>query len=427
MVKLLGKILHMEQTAPRSSIRLWSLYDFANSIGFVVVSFYFVPWFIAEQDGSDLEVSTVAALSTVIMLCTLPIFGAKADTRQRSLPWLRSFTFSTITFLGLLALFGSLPKMHYGVLAAYFFFQYFYQSSLAFYNSLLQRVSGGRSLASVSGIGIAVGQFGNVIGLLAASMIIQRDISFIGLHGVPAAFIVCAILFLLCVLPSLFCLKENSEQMELQSPATSHLHSIWKQIKHIRTYPSVLSYLCAYYLFADAVLTLTLFGSYYLLQTGLNEQQKTIALLLGIILGIVGSALSGWFVKKTKNIQTTLQIFILLWVVLLLTMAFARTPLILMAITALNGFAYATLFALSRAYYAQITPANSQATFFSVYVLFERAASILGPLLWSGVALLFASYGPDRYRFSIASLAVLVLISWVVFRYVHAKNNRFNN
>ncbi|OGJ66317.1 hypothetical protein A3G69_01965 [Candidatus Peribacteria bacterium RIFCSPLOWO2_12_FULL_53_10] len=55
---------------------------------------------------------------------------------------------------------------------------------------------------------------------------------------------------------------------------------------------------------------------------------------------------------------------------------------------------------------------------FSVYTLFERTSSILGPLLWSATAAGFALYGDDRYRFSVGVLAVLILLSLVPLRYV---------
>ncbi|MBI1812970.1 MFS transporter [Candidatus Peregrinibacteria bacterium] len=93
-------------------------------------------------------------------------------------------------------------------------------------------------------------------------------------------------------------------------------------------------------------------------------------------------------------------------------------PVIFAIVAVGNGFAYGALFSLSRAFYAILVPIEKQAELFSVYVLFERAASILGPLVWSGAAWLFSSFGPDRYRFSMLSLALIIAVSLVTFRWV---------
>ena len=99
-------------------------------------------------------------------------------------------------------------------------------------------------------------------------------------------------------------------------------------------------------------------------------------------------------------------------------LAVAQTGALFMVIIAVNGFVFGVIFALSRAFYSDLVPKEKQAELFSVYVLFERAASVLGPLLWSATAFIFASYGPDKYRFSVFLLALLVALSLIPLRYV---------
>ena len=89
-----------------------------------------------------------------------------------------------------------------------------------------------------------------------------------------------------------------------------------------------------------------------------------------------------------------------------------------MILIIVNGFAFGALFSLARAFYATLVPEEQQAEMFSIYALFEHTASILGPLLWSATAFLFSSFGDDRYRFSVASLALLLIVSVVVFQRV---------
>jgi UMF1 family MFS transporter len=128
--------------------------------------------------------------------------------------------------------------------------------------------------------------------------------------------------------------------------------------------------------------------------------------------------MSPLFVRWCGGRKRALQTFIIAWGILVLIFAVTRSWPVLAVIVMLNGFAFSVLFALSRAFYAVLIPKEKQATFFSVYVLFERTSSILGPLLWSATAAAFVSYGDDRYRFSVVLLAVLILLSLIPLRYV---------
>lgn len=165
-------------------------------------------------------------------------------------------------------------------------------------------------------------------------------------------------------------------------------------------------------------LTLQLFGTFYLDVVGkLNDKQKIIAALVGLGFGVIGAFISPIVARWLKSTKKAIATFIGLWAIFLALLAVVSTPLMFMILAILNGFAFGSLFALSRAYYSNITPKDKQAELFSIYVLFEKAASILGPLVWSLTVLSFASYGLAKYRFAMFSLAILVAISFIIFRY----------
>lgn len=408
-------------------IWLWALYDFANSFGFASVVFYFGPWFIVRKGGSDLWMSGAVALATMIMFFTLPFLGHRSDRMSRRMPFLSVLTFLNV--IALLAL-GFVTNMvniltmpiTLAVIALYLSFHFFYQSGLAFYNAFMVSLTeNGATPEKVSGLGMGMGQLGNVIALLVLIPIVQHEIPFVGLTGQSAAFAIGALIFLLFAIPTLLFLTETSAAV--RQPAASGrwktLHATLEDLRQIRQYPGVLAYLITYYLFADAVLTITLFVTTYLDEVALlNDSIKGASLIAGTILGILGGLLSPYLVRLFGTRRRALSACIATWSVLIAAIALARSPIVVAIVIGLNGFAYGALFALSRAFYATLIPWEKQATFFSVYVLFERAASILGPLLWSAVAFFFTSFGPDRYRFSMFAMAVLVAISFFTLRLV---------
>lgn len=413
----------------RKDIWLWALYDFANSLAYVGFVFYFGLWFVSDMGGSDLWISGAVAVSTILLLFTLPILGHLSDRMQRRMPFLSALSLLCMAaMLGLGFLAGASDTltlaMTGGVIVMYFFVQYFYQSSLAFYNSFLQDLSAsGVSIEKISGCGMAIGQLGNIAGLALFLPISLGKVSFFGLSEKPAIFAVAGLLFFLFFIPTWLFLKDRYDAPRIRSNGTnlgSSLKGVLRDLRNIRQYPGVLPYLISYYLFADAVLTMGLFGFLYLEIVGdLDDTAKSITGSVSLLATMLGALMSPVFVRLFRGRKKrVICAFLFLWSLLFMLLALAQAGILFMTIVALNGFVFGVIFALSRAFYSNLAPQEKQAELFSVYVLFERAASVLGPLIWSGTALLFASYGPDKYRFAVGMLAFMILLSLIPLRYV---------
>jgi UMF1 family MFS transporter len=424
--------LAAQSQSPQRKIWLWASYDFANSLGFIGVSFYFGLWFLTELGGSDVWMSGAVAASTLLLLVTLPFLGHFSDAMGRRMPFLMGMTLLCIlSMLGLGIAGSGLHSLDWMttllIILFYFLFQYSYQASFAFYHAFLRDLSTKKYTAErISGFGMGWGQIGNLLGLVLLFPIAQGTIPFPG-SGKPTVFIAAAILFFLCSLPVFFFFRApgivSTQGSKLLSVGDT-LRGTLRDFRAIRRHPGVVAYLITYYLFADAVLTLTLFITSYLDAVGhLDDKQKNIVLFASALFGMLGAYISPLFIRLFGSRKKALGAFIGSWVIVISMLAVARTPVIFAVAILLNGFVYGVLFSLSRAFFALLIPRDKQVEFFSVYVLFERAASILGPLVWSGVAFLFIAHGPDRYRFSMASLAILVALSFVALRYVKEPSN----
>src|SRR6185369_17036915 len=113
------------------------------------------------------------------------------------------------------------------------------------------------------------------------------------------------------------------------------------------------------------------------------------------------------------------------WAICIVTFAAAQSALTFIVTVVINGFSFGVLYSLSRAYYSDLIPEDKQAEYFSIYTLFEKFASVLGPLLWSGVVLVFAFSGEAmKYRFAMLSLAALVSISFFIFYFWGSENKK---
>ncbi len=413
------------QNYRRRNIWLWSFYDFANSLALINVSLYFGPWFIAEHGKSDVWITVSVALTTILMLAILPALGHLSDKIGRRMPFLAVCTILSVLSLLALGLVGSsvqnwtLPVTIL-IFALYSLFNLFYLSCFTFYDSLLRSLQQqGKSLEGLSGLGMGIGQIGNVVGLFAALPLAKGNLTLFGLGGRPAIFILAPFLFLITSLPVFIFYKEERAHVS----GTEKLGRTWKEtyrdLRHIRRYPGVLPYLLTYALFADALLTLQLFASFYLERVGhMDDAKKTMTFLFAMIFGLIGSFASPLLVRMFGSRKRAISACIALWAAALVIIAFATHPLLFGAMITLNGFSYGALFSLSRAFFAALIPEDKQAQMFSVYSVFERTASVAGPIVWSATAFAFMSFGDDRYRFSVIALAILVGISFVIFQYV---------
>ncbi len=397
----------------------WGLYDFANSLANVAVSFYFVLWFVENLKSQDYFVSLVVALVTIILLCTLPQIGARADhlgTHVRDLTVLTICSIVSLCLLSVTALSVSHPSslVVLSVLIFYALFQYFYQASVAIYTSLLRFVSSPDEIngeVRVAGTGNALGQLGNVVGLLLALPVAS-------MFGRTAAILSGAILFGLCSVPILLWFRRLKTKTATPT-IPPRFFAAWKEL---RRSPDIFHYLLGYYLLADAILTLQLFLSLYLtIVARLSDSSKTLLMAGALLVGVVGAMLAKKIASKW-SVKRAIEISILSWALLLALFAFVAHPLLFVLVTLLNGFIFGLLFSLSQAYYSTLVPITEQARYFGIYTVFERASSLLGPLLWSAILLAFSSYGEWRYRFAVLSLAILVLLSLVFIRKVKGTN-----
>ncbi len=393
---------------------LWILYDFANSLAFVNVGFYFSLWLVSDHGFSDFWISGVTALSTLLLLLTLPFLGNFSDRTNKRKLFLTHFSLLAILSLGIMGWIAmKLPfstEAAFVILLFYFLFQFFFQGSFAFYNAFIQDFTAHKTADQVSGVGMGFGQLGNLVGILLLLPLAEGKVSLFGESGRGATFLAAALLFLIFALPVFLFLKEKKSAQVVQT--FKFLPSLKKVLKT----RGMLAYLLSYYFFADAILTLQLFVSLYLEEVvGMDDRQKTLTMVCALLFGCIGSWLAPRFSRWMKGTHRAIKVLIGAWAVLLGFFSIAANPSLFSILIVLNGLAYGALFSLSRSYYSEISPKESQAEYFSIYVLFERAASILGPLVWSSTVLLFAAHGSDKYRFAMFSLAILVAISFGIF------------
>jgi UMF1 family MFS transporter len=401
-------------------IRLWYLYDFANSFASVVLIFYF-PLIFVEKGGMEEWIGVAASLSTVLLLVLLPPLGRRADQTGRRLPLLSFGLAGMAVSLGALAFIfesESLSSQTVQIVAllVYIFFQFCFQGSVAVYSSLLRALSDRDNDVAVSGRGYALGQLGNAVAMAMVSPLVASGAIFLGLSGKPLALLVGAGLSVVLGLPFLLLAKEvGGKKQELV--AFSYV-DFWRKIKNNKP---VLLFLLGMLCLSDAISTFEIYATVYLSKVfDLTDQLVIYTALVGLGFGLVGGLIAFRLVLLLRSKMNTLLISSALYGLCFFLLAVVpKSHVLVFGVLVLSGLSYGLVFSLARVIYAELVPPDEQTEYFSMYGLFQRASVVVGPLVWVAIFTLLAPFGEDvQYRGSIFFLVFIVIIGYGFLRKV---------
>ncbi|MFZ2150298.1 MAG: MFS transporter [Minisyncoccia bacterium] len=400
----------------KNPVRLWYLYDFANSFASVVLIFYY-PLLLSEKGASDTWIGVSASIATALLLIILPVLGRYSDRTGKRIyfikiaSWLMVLSLVAIAFLSQKTeVFTEATLFTLSVL--YILFFTCFQGSYVFYSSMLREITDSDNSARVSGIGLGFGQLGNTMALSLIGPIMGSSFIFLGFHDKPLAFLLGAVLFALVSLPFL-------RQKEAQTNFPKINFSYKEFLKKIFAVRKVYLFIIGYALLSDAILTFQLYISLYM-RNVFDFSDKLVTYVA--VIGLVGTVLGGFFASKfsvkIKNEERALRIASLMYAVCFgLCALMPKITVLVFAVLFMSGVSYGLVFSLARAVYSKISPPESQGEFFSVFTVFERAASVIGPLVWIGTFYLFQKFGESiQYRGSILVLAVVCLLGFSFLR-----------
>ena len=398
------------------SIKLWYLYDFANSFASSVLIFYY-PLMLSERGASDVWIGVSASIATAVLLFLLPYLGAWSDRTGKKIYLIRIASASMIVSLFVIAfLIQSVESLSTTLLFVlsffYVLFMVGFQGSFTFYSAMLRDMTDSQNNTKVSGTGLGFGQLGNVVSLGLIGPIVGSSIVIVGLSGKPLALVLGGILFTLISLP--FLLQKDTQKISNNFPF-SYRDFIGKIISQKR----VLFFIIGYALLSDSILTFQVYLTLYLKNVfDFSDKMITYAGITGLFFGVAGGFLVGKFVTKIHNKEKALGLSVALYAFCFGFLAFIPSNLILVFLSvAMSGISYGFVFSLARSIYSEITPAGEQAEYFSIYNVFERAASILGPLVWLAVFYSLTSFGENiQYRGSVFFLMLICIAGFYYLR-----------
>lgn len=407
-----------EKKTIKRNLITWLLYDFGNSFFFSAIGTMFLgQWLIVDNHVPDIWYGASFSLATLLVLITSPILGTRSDKIGKRKPLLKRSTLWLILVNGVIAVIAlsSLPNKVFIVLWLSVIVQYFYQTSLIFYNSLLKEVSTETTRGKVAGLGEAAGQFWWIIALLVFMFFVSGTISLIGEPGRHQVFLPAFVFSTIFMLPLLIRFKERWATIV---HSTQNLYKkTWQGIRQLRTtQKNVWLYLVAFSLISDIVLTMILYMAVIMdVIYKVPDQTKTVIFIVFVVVG----AISAYMVGKIADKIGYKKVLLFTCLMLITTTAiffYSSAPRILYVVALLGWISSGGYFAATRAFMIKLAPEGELGEYFGLYSTFHKAASITAPLIFWGITLRLIQYPVFKYQVA-GSVMIALLIIWSILMY----------
>ena len=403
----------MDKVKPRS-LYSWLLFDLANTVyAFVIPGLYFSVWLVSEKGWTDQQLGFATSTAMIIIAILGPWLGKKSDSSSGKKKLLLAMTILCIISTFLLGTFSVPTSVILFILSLIGF-----NLGSVVYDALLISVSNKENRGKISGLGVAFGYIGSLIGFGVATLLQNFGYSYIEI------FRSVAILFLIFSLPAFIFIEEKKENLgDSKVNVLSALTIVFKSWKHSMQYKGLTRFLVGRFFYADAINTLIsgLLAVYLVEEAGFTTADSQNILALAIIVSIFGGYIFGRASDKYGP-RKLILISIFCWIVSLTFAIIATTynqTWLIYVTGILGGFNIGGIFAVDRVFMTRLSPEKHLGEFYGLYSTIGRFATILGPLLW-GLIVNTLNLGRN---IAMGSLIVLLIISFYIISGVSDEAN----
>lgn len=385
----------------------WTLYDFANSsysavIAAVIFPVYYANIIVGNETGlGDLWWGRAISVSMIIVALTSPFLGGIADYGGMRKKFLFIYTVLSIAAIATLSILkkGMLFEGFVLIVLANFGME----GGLVFYNSFLPRIVLREYQGRVSAWGFMVGYAGSIISLIIAIPLVK-----IGYFD--ATWIMVALFFALFSIPAFLFLPRDVRGEPLLIAGIMGLRYTLTTLKNIWRRRDTKRFLIAYFIYEDGINTVIIFSSIFAATTlGFRPQELIILYLVVQVTALFGSLI----MAKPIDIWGPKSIVIgslLLWTFVSVMAFFVQTKIQFCLLALFAGLGLGTIQAATRAFYTQFIIEGSETKYFGVYSLIGKSSSIIGPLIFGQISVLYGSQRIATFLMSLFFLSGLIIL-----------------
>jgi UMF1 family MFS transporter len=397
----------------------WALYDTANQFfALNVVSVYFPRWLTEAKDMSVIFYGFAYGGSMILVAVIAPILGTISDFQNRKKHYLVVFTMTCVVSIFFIsATQNALLGLIFFALA-----NCGYQLAAVFYNALLPRVARKEKIGFVSGFGRMFAYSGALIAMLLSKPIIAR-------YGYQWTFRATAMAFLFFALPAMIFIREKDYARDKPllsflnkegiTPVFQRIKDVWSGAAEFRT---VRLFLFMFFWGMCAYQTVVIFLAVYAGEVfGLNEQAIINLIFISAVFAVLASLTAGFLADRFGH-KRMMKIIFGLWTCSFIFGAFLHPPFHWL-IGPLIGITLSSTGVVGRAWLVRLIPREKIGEVFGLYNVMGYIAGVAGPLLWSAVLWMMSPLGVWRYRISLLSLTIFIVVAYMFFKNIPEVSN----
>jgi MFS transporter, UMF1 family len=392
----------------------WAMYDFANS-GYttVVLTAVFNAYFVGAVAGNaswaTLAWTSALALSSLIVMLTMPTLGAYADLRAAKKRLLALSTVACVLATAALAGVGEgdLWLAVVAIVLSNVFYAYGESLTAAFLPELAKREAIGR----VSGWGWSFGYFGGMLtlGLSLAYVLWAQGQGLPATHFVPVTMGITATVYGLSAIVTFALLKERAQpqpdalQAEGLSASWRRLAVTMRQASAYRDFSWLLACAVAYQ--AGIAVVIALAAVYAEQVLGFKQTDTMMLVFLVNIASAAGAFAFGYWQDRVGH-RRALAITLGGWIVMTLLAVLATTQALFWVAAFIAGLCMGSSQSAGRAMAGLLAPQARRAEFYGLWTFAVRLSAIVGPLTYGLVTWVTAG----NHRLAILSTGVFFVI-----------------
>ena len=442
----------------KKNIFFFSFFDIANTVYSQIIQSTIILRYIQiigqkeygmTYEGATFFFTTVQALSQVLVIALIPLFGAMMDRMGRRKPWVISITGVTLLTTSMLWIRKNLVL----VMTLFILANLSYWAALSAYDAMIPTLAAEKDIGKTSGIAMGLGWISIIpaIGLTIllnsiykgplgepnadpVARVINGNQHYIpvnyGYYGEWLTYVLCVILFAVFMIPFFFTKEKTrpKQKMKFKELLNDSFGQLYRTFRDIRKHKEMFKFIIAFFFIVDVANTANLIVLNILRDgIGFPEEQSLILELPVVVLAIIIIPIVGWMGDKIGPKATAWAVggmylvgltcgVIAIWfgkksITPSFSILFVLTFIMMIAI----GVGIGSTWVVQRVMILKLAPPGKVGEYVGFSYITGRLNASVAFFMWGGLVAvfykIFLKQGAEYRAYSVAMIFLIVLLT----------------